>query len=194
MKSTNTIHRFGMLLVLISCGMMGCHFRASAGRGVKNIFWSRSGQDARTIPGITEADVSIYTWNDDAAFVIWTDGKPGTRGTEPRKHGDPHGSARYHCMIGNLSVDCLTTDGKTGKVKIGDQSYDLSDGRLILLATKGEKPRVKQLALAKLDLKPEGKRSDDQVTLEQLQDLAKTDPDILAFFTDTAPSVESPAR
>ncbi len=184
----------GLLVVLVPCGLMGCGFRASGGRGVKNVSWSRSGQDHPPVAGIDQADISIYTWNDDAAFVIWTDGLPTTSGTVPRQPGDPRRSARYHSSIGNLSVDCLTPDGTTGTVKIGDRSYDLADGRLILLSTQTQSPRVKQCSLIKLNLKPEGTLSDDQITLEQLQDLAKTDPDIRAFFTASGPDVESPAQ
>ncbi|HML75392.1 MAG TPA: hypothetical protein PKB02_12950 [Anaerohalosphaeraceae bacterium] len=189
MKSTRRMNcvpiLFAMLLV-VSFLFMGCEFRQAPTRGAKNLSWSHSGLDHSAVPGIDSADVHIYVWNDGAAFVVWSDGAGGSHGTLPRQPGDPKGSARYQGKVGSHTVECLTTDGKTGKVKIGDTSYDLGDGPLFLVSTQDQKPRIKQLALSKLNLIPDGKLTSDQITLEYLEGIGKSDADIRQFFIEAA--------
>jgi hypothetical protein len=57
---------------------------------------------------------------------------------------------------------------------------------LFLVSTTGPKPAVKQLQLSKLNLKPEGNLSHDQITSERMQAVAKTDTDIRTFVTEAA--------
>jgi len=95
-----------------------------------------------------------------------------------------------------VAVECYTPDGKTGKVSFIRQpsqsfqsdplGYDLAQGRLFLVSTEGAEPRVKQLPLAKLNLKPDGTLSQREMTTEVLQGLAKTDPELRAFFIEGA--------
>ena len=143
--------------------------------------WSQSEPGKEAVTGIDDGRVHIFTWGDGAAFVIWGENSGGG-GTAPRQAGDPRGSARYYCTLGDVRVEGLTPDGRTGTVKIGAESYDLAKGRLFLVSIKDAKPRVKQISLAKLDLKPEGKSTPEEVTTEQLKELAKTDADIQSFF------------
>ncbi|MEN6309674.1 MAG: hypothetical protein ABFD91_18155 [Anaerohalosphaeraceae bacterium] len=194
MKSTKRkgyVPAVAAVLLVMSCLFAGCEFRQSPARGAKNVSWSHSGMDHPAVPGIDSADVHIYVWNDGAAFVVWSDGAGGTHGTLPRQPGDPKGSARYQGKVGNQTVECLTTDGKTGKVKIGDTSYDLGDGPLFLVSTQGQNPRIKQFALSKLNLKPDGALTVDQITIEQLEGVAKSDSDIRQFFIEAAPPGEA---
>jgi len=189
MKSTrqmNCVPVLFAILLAVSFFFMGCEFRKSPTRGAKNLSWSHSGLDHPAVPGIDSADVHIYVWNDGAAFVVWSDGAGGSHGTLPRQPGDPKGSARYQGKVGSHTVECLTTDGKTGKVKIGDTSYDLGDGPLFLVSTQGQKPRIKQFALSKLNLIPDGKLTSDQITLEHLEGIGKSDADIRQFFIEAA--------
>jgi len=191
MKSTrqmNCVPVLFAILLAVSFFFMGCEFRKSPTRGAKNLSWSHSGLDHPAVPGIDSADVHIYVWNEGAAFVVWSDGAGGSHGTLPRQPGDPKGSARYQGKVGNHTVECLTTDGKTGKVKIDDTSYDLSDGPLFLVSTQDQKPRIKQLALSKLNLIPDGKLTSEQITLEHLEGIGKSDPDIRQFFIEAAPA------
>lgn len=174
------------ILLTATCILGGCEYRQSPTRGAKNLSWSHSGLDHPAVPGIDSADVHIYVWNDGAAFVVWSDGAGGSHGTLPRQPGDPKGSARYQGKVGSHTVECLTTDGKTGKVKIGDASYDLGDGPLFLVSTQDQKPRIKQLALSKLNLMPDGKLTSDQITLEHLEGIGKSDADIRQFFIEAA--------
>lgn len=172
--------------LFLCCLIMGCEHRQSPTRGAKNLSWSHSGLDHPAVPGIDSADVHIYVWNHGAAFVVWSDGAGGSHGTLPRQPGDPKGSARYQGKVGSHTVECLTTDGKTGKVKIGDTSYDLGDGPLFLVSTQDQKPRIKQLALSKLNLIPDGKLTSDQITLEHIEGIGKSDPDIRQYFLEAA--------
>jgi hypothetical protein len=189
-RRTNCVPVLFAILLIVSFLFMGCEFRQSPTRGAKNLSWSHSGLDHPAVPGIDSADVHIYVWNEGAAFVVWSDGAGGSHGTLPRQPGDPKGSARYQGKVGNHTVECLTTDGKTGKVKIDDTSYDLGDGPLFLVSTQDHKPRIKQLALSKLNLIPDGKLTSDQMTLEHVEAIGKSDPDIRQFFIEAASQVQ----
>lgn len=197
MKSSYRIIGMASVLAvtLFVCSvLLGCDFRQAPSRGVKNVSWSRSGQERPAVPGIDQAEVSLFTWNDGAAFVIWSDVAGRTRGTMPRQPGDPRGSARYFGTVGNQPFECLTLDGKTGTVTLGEQSYELADGRLILVSTQSDALVVKQLEPIKLNVKPDGSMPWEQVTLEHLEKIAETDADIRAFFLDSMAAVDAPAQ
>lgn len=73
-------------------------------------------------------------------------------------------------------------DGKTGTIKIGGAPFELEKGALFLVLRMGGQPKVRQLKLAVLNLKPEGTLSPDQMTHEHLRELARTNPEIKEFF------------
>lgn len=179
-------------LAILSMWGTGCGYRTTPARGVKHVTWSRSEGNKETVAGIDQADINIFTWNNGAAFVVWTDGTSTNRGTSPRQPSDPRGSARYDGKIGDMNIECVTPDGLTGKVKIGSESYDLADGRLFLVASKDGTPRICQMSLAKLDLKPDGALTEEQITLEHLRELARTDADIRSFFTNSNAEKQTP--
>jgi hypothetical protein len=66
-----------------------------------------------------------------------------------------------------------TTDGRTGQVQIGRDSYDLSAGTLFIVTTRGGKTDVRQL-----------KRDLSAVPLDQdgILAFAEKDPDLSAFL------------
>ncbi len=187
MKGQIGLGRFVVMMAILSCWVAGCGFRPQPARGVKHIIWSRSEAGKEHHPGIDDADINIFTWNDGAAFVVWTDGTSTSRGTSPRQPSDPRGSARYDGKVGDLNIECVTLDGLTGKLKIGASSYELAQGRLFLVGAEETTPRICQMSLTKLDLKPDGNQSDEQMTLEYLRALADTDPEIRAFFLKEDP-------
>ncbi|NLH15415.1 MAG: hypothetical protein GX455_02440 [Phycisphaerae bacterium] len=184
-------NRLLVMMAILSCWGVGCGFRHQPARGVKHISWSHSEGSNQGTAGIDNTAIDIFSWNDGAAFVIWSDGSSTHRGTSPRQPSDPRGSARYDGAIGDMKIECVTLDGLTGTVKIGSNSFDLTRGRLFLVATQEGKPRIQQMSLSKLDLKPDGNLTDEQVTLEHLRELAKTDADIREFFLQGTAQTES---
>jgi len=76
-------------------------------------------------------------------------------------------------------------NGKAGTVKIGSEAYELANGAVFLVLKTDGKPKVQQLKLTALNLKPEGTLSPDQMTHEYLRGLARTSPEINGFFAGT---------
>lgn len=193
-KRTNKI-LFYCILICVACGFAGCNSKSIPGWGAKIVSWSNSYADRKSVPGIDEANVTYGLWEEGAALALWSDGDAGISGGHFDKARCNHRTvsdsmAAYLAKVkkavhydGN-NVQCFTPDAKTGLVQIGSETYRLEDGSLFLVSTTGTKIRVRQLNLsAKLNLKPAGARTVDQITTEELQGLAKSDPDIKGFFT-----------
>ncbi len=81
-----------------------------------------------------------------------------------------------------VALTCYTPDGTTGKVAIGERTFDLAQGGLFLVSTCGSEVLVMQAQLAKLNLKPVGMRTMEDMSEELLRRTAKSDTDIGAFF------------
>lgn len=75
---------------------------------------------------------------------------------------------------------CETSDGKTGSVKINGQAYELGQGSLFLVATKGAELRVLQLKRDTLSLKVGNDPKDG------LERLIRGDEEIGPFFAKAA--------
>jgi hypothetical protein len=163
--------------------------------GNREISWDEATSGKPAIGGIDNAEVDFGIWGDGAALVIWSDAgcELGGGGMANRQleAGETRKGVKYEGDVRSKDgrswkVSCYTRDGKTGAVKIGDQTFDLADGALFLLSTRGDRPRVKQLKQAKLDLTPEGSRTVSQIEMPAIRELGKSDPDIKAFFTGAA--------
>lgn len=187
---------WGCILVAVTCGFAGCRATVHGGFGAKNISWDHIDVGKTARPGIDRASVNIGAWGDGAAIVVWSDGAGGSfggsrMGHAPLEPGETRGGAKYEGRLASkegrvIHVRCYTPDGKTGTVRIGDESYELARGGLFLVSVSGAKPKVKQLELARLDLKPAGSRTLHEINLQTLEDLAMTDPEIRAFFAEAA--------
>jgi hypothetical protein len=198
-KKTNRI-LFFCILACVVCGLGGCKSKTLPGWGGKMISWSNSYADREKVPGIDESSVTFGLWGEGAALVLWSDGRAGVTGGHFDKARCDHytvsdSMAAYLAKVKEavhytgISTMCFTPDAKTGLVQIGSETYRLEDGALFLVSDTGTKVRVKQLnLLAKLNLKPAGARTVDQITTEELQGLAKNDPDIRGFFTEAGKS------
>lgn len=194
-KNTNRI-LFFCILACVVCGLGGCKSKTLPGWGGKIISWSDSYPDREKVPGIDESSVTFGLWGEGAALVLWSDGRAGVAGGHFDKARCDHytvsdSMAAYLAKVKEavhytgISTMCFTPDAKTGLVQIGSETYRLEDGALFLVSDTGTKVRVKQLnLLAKLNLKPSGARTVDQITTEELQGLAKNDPDIKGFFAE----------
>jgi hypothetical protein len=190
--------------VWTACWLAGCDADAPRTLAGRHYAWTNAVPGTVPLPGLDQVHVGLAIWGDGAAFVVWSDAtKDGRVGATrmrgiPLKPGETRKGGRYKGMfIGHhlVEVECYTPDGKTGKVSFALQPfqsflsdplwYDLAPGRLFLVSTEGAEPRVKQLPLAKLNLKPDGTLSQQEMTKEILQRLANTDPEIRAFFGET---------
>jgi hypothetical protein len=141
--------------------------------------------------------VTFGLWGEGAALVLWSGGRPDvTCGHFDKARCDSYtisdNMAAYLAKVKEavhytgVNVSCFTPDAKTGLVQIGSETYRLEDGALFLVSDTG---KVKQLnLLAKLNLKPAGARTVNQITTEELQELAKSDPDIRGFFMEAGKS------
>ena len=146
----------------------------------------------KPFPGSDQGSVGMGIWfhghDSDAAFVVWVGEAGGgslAARTELAAKGTHERACIYNGALADVALECRTSDGKTGTVKIGGAAYELDKGALFLVSKTGGEPRVKQLKLAVLNLKPEGTLSPDQMTHEYLRGLAKTNPEIKEFFSAT---------
>lgn len=106
--------------------------------------WGQDQHEQADLPGIDLASIVYYSWNDDIALAIWTDGPhaPSEMGKSlPRLFG------RFELDNGRPDVKyvCTTDDGKNGTLTVHDRSLDLANGWLILVSTSNEEVRVKQV-------------------------------------------------
>jgi hypothetical protein len=181
------------VFLLPSFCFAACGLNAQPAIGGKGVSWSHDGQGGKApLPGIDHANVNIGIWRDGAAIVVWDDaavsGLGGSRmGGLSLRPGETRTGARYEGNSGLLKIECYTPDGTNGKVTLGGQSFDLARGALFLVSTSGSNSNaVKQLSLAKLNLKPRGTLSHEQMTVEVMQSVAATDADIRTFFSEAA--------
>ena len=140
-----------------------------------------------SIPGVDQAIMEWHERGDELVFVVWTDLEGDTYA------GGGGGSATPDEVEYDFS---LRNDAKTfgfnyhkGKnvdgIVIDDVNYPLEKGRLILVSTQDDHPRVKQLrldptiqGLFKNDKKPDELR-------QELRDVAKANVEINEFFAES---------
>jgi hypothetical protein len=168
----------------------------SSGVGVwgPSSYWFPAAEAGKKpLAGSDQGSVMMGIWfhhdgHSDPAFVVWVGEAGGGRlaaRTELVAKGTHERACIYDGALADVALECRTSDGKTGTVKIGGAAYELDKGALFLVSKTGGEPRVKQLKLAVLNLKPEGTLSPDQMTHEYLRGLTKTNPEIKEFFTVT---------
>jgi hypothetical protein len=86
-----------------------------------------------------QAGLEVMIWHDVAASAV----AHSAGSTEGRVYGE-RGSARS-ADGRSFEWELQTTDGKTGQVRIGKASYDLSTGTLFIVTTGGGTTDVRQL-------------------------------------------------
>ena len=149
--------------------------KSPPGLGVRSTSWSRLTADKPTVPGIDRAAVRIGLYANSPVLVVWSDGGGGGFDASwdwTRKA--VHYEGTFTSRGGrDLAVHCYTSDGKTGSVTIGDETFELGNGSLFLLSSSGTKTVVKQL---RRDLSKLGSDS------EGFQTNAMADAEIKAFF------------
>jgi hypothetical protein len=141
------------------------------------------------LPGVEQGSIAIGLCYQGAtssvpAFAVWVgEGGGGTISgrTEVLTETPLQRVCAFTGTLAGVSVECQTTDGKTGTIKIAGESFQLEQGALFLVVTTAAKPVIKQMPFARLNLKPETYPS-----IESLRALAGIDSDIRAFWQPQA--------
>jgi hypothetical protein len=116
-----------------------------------------------TVQGLT-CDGRMY-------FVVAANGCTGSAGG-----GSGNSRGQLHTRDGREIVwTCATQDGKSGKVVIDGQEFNLNQGALFLASTKEKPTRVEQVVIETGQLQAES-------IVENLPELAKADPRIATFL------------
>jgi hypothetical protein len=169
------IHGQSVFVLLFAALLFGCGSNSPPGLGVRSVGWSQWARDKPTEPGIDHADVRIGLYADTPVLVVWSDGQGGSfNASWDRTRNAVHYEGAFRSRGGrNVAVQCYTSDGKTGSVTIGDETFELGNGSLFLVASSGTKTVVKQLRrdLSKLGTDSDGYHAN-----------ATTDDEIKTFF------------
>jgi hypothetical protein len=138
--------------------------------GVSNASWD-AGRGKDGVAGIDKASITCGVWREGMAVVFWTDLSWGNSVATTKEEGTVY-EGEYHGRDGRrVKCRCTTGDGRTGAVTIGDERFDLADGSLFLVSTRGTHSQVRQLQRDISKLKP-----------DDLKQLARSDPQIIEFF------------
>jgi len=169
------IYGQSVILLLFAALLAGCGSNSPGGWGVRSIDWSQSTADKPTVPGIDHADVRIGLYANSPVLVVWSDSQGSDFSASwDRTRKAVHYEGAFRSRRGrNVAVHCYTSAGKTGPVTIGDETFELGNGSMFLVATSGTKTVVKQL---RRDLSKLGSES------EGFQANAMSDAEIKAFF------------
>jgi hypothetical protein len=130
---------------------------------------------------LDRAEAGFATWGKDLVFVVLSDFDSGSSaGSDTGKPGVP---TVFYGSQGNLDGQhvkwkCVTADGKTGQITINAKEYDLAQGALFLVSSKGILIRVRQL---QRDL------SKVQSEVESLERWLRADEEVGRFYRDEPP-------
>jgi hypothetical protein len=139
---------------------------------------SKSPSPASQRPGSTGklavGETSVwYGFSGNAvAVVVWSDTPGAAGGSTDTSSGATGGSGYITSHDQRLKINWENADGGTGKVTLGDTTYDLAKGAVFLVSMQDGKLSVVQHQHDLTQIKP---------TVEGFEILAKADPDIAAF-------------
>ena len=117
---------------------------------------------------------TMSTGEDRPVVVVWTDATDATLRPSAVSGGGARSSIRIAPDQKELALESDTIDGKSGTVKLGGATYDLSKGSLFLAYTREQPIRVRQV-----------QRHTADFTLESLMDLAQSE-EITRFYAEAA--------
>jgi hypothetical protein len=125
----------------------------------------------------------ICTRDGRVILVVWTDDASGSRAGG----GDGRWQGEFRTRDGRkVPWSCTTPDGKTGTVTIAGVDFDLAQGPLFLVTTRGAKPSVLQLTIDVNAPGPLGKGEELDAARERLEELAKSDKTVKIFVQGSA--------
>jgi hypothetical protein len=193
----------GCLAVTAGVWLAGC--KPAPRPGPTLAFWGpgsywhagEGGKASASLPGVDQASYAMGLWQTNGsnavpAFAVWvgTGGGGHVRFAEvpSRTRSATRRDYDLFLELADVPVEFHTADGKEGPVKIGNDSFDIANGALFLVAKHGAKLEVKQMNIAKLDVKPAGTHTLEELKTEYWRAFAKADPDIRAFWEAAAKS------
>jgi hypothetical protein len=124
---------------------------------------------------IGDSSYTFLHWKEGLRVMMWFDLADEVQGEASGSTGDPvHKVEGYASASDGRRVDWRleTADGQTATFSIDGEPYDLSQGPLFLVRTKGGDVRVEQLERDLTALRP---------TNESCEAFAKVDPDVTRF-------------
>jgi hypothetical protein len=133
---------------------MTSRIRKSAGLGLVLLWLAASGcrqlsasKPTGVIVEVGNGSVYLLRWKGGPAVMICSDVKGGTA-----SQGEGWSSTRYKAQASRSAPDgrrcdweLETTDGRSVQCRVNGKDYDLADGTLFLIKTKGGKTVVEQL-------------------------------------------------
>jgi hypothetical protein len=180
-RHSGNSHAIAVLILFLGCiGPTGCGKSPtpSPGAGGGDVTWLNF-REINPAAGLDWAEASYGIDKRGLVFLILGD-VVGTSSIAS-KGGDGRPSVyegTCEALDGcRVTWACETADGKTGTMKINGKVYELGDGPLFLIATRGAEVRVRQLARDLSAVRPEK---------ESLEEFLRHDPDIGPFFAEAA--------
>jgi hypothetical protein len=181
------------IALTVALGLAGCGPNPAPPPSVPHPNHSTSGSLAwpswakdNPLPGVDHA-AAYACWDDHVVYVIWTDFDTSSGGTSgPTMDGVYRANLTAERGT-QVRCECKTRDGISGTMRIhvdaelvGDASYDLQNGNLFLIATRGDAPTVTQLDRTVFDTAVEDAKEDVK---SGLRELAVTDVEVNSFLT-----------
>lgn len=160
------------------------------------IAWPSWAKD-NPLPGVDHA-AAYACWDDHVVYVIWTDFDTSGGGISgPTMDGVYRASLTAESGT-QVDCECQTKDGISGMLEIrvdtkliGDVPYDLEKGRLFLIGTRGDAPKVTQLSRTVFDAAVEDANEDVK---SRLQELSVTDVEVKDLLTRGSHGMDSTTR
>lgn len=128
---------FGVLTM--ACGLSGCVPSSAGSWGVTN------GSTSQREDGVTHSYSALsFSRNGQIYLLLATARGTGNsyRGGEGKYQGELHGKDGV-----KIGWSCTTKDGRSGKVVIDNQEFDLTAGALFLVSTSDKSAQVQQLVI-----------------------------------------------
>jgi hypothetical protein len=164
---------FGSVIILV-VGLIGL-----AG------FWAQEHGYGSSSDGYTS--ISHGRLGDKIVFVLCSDtgGVGGRHNSSTTLTGFKYHGSDSASDGRRVDWQCETANGRSGTMTINNVKYDLGDGAMFLVTTRGEKTQVRQLRRDLSKFEP-GRDSRDSATLTRsFKRLAQEDPGIAAFIAAT---------
>lgn len=163
------------LVLLVTIAVVTCRYSSTSRRASK------------ALGSCEQGGYLFLRWTEGLEVMLWHDlngeGTTDSAGFDTGRLFIERGSA--HSADGrSITWEVQTVDGTMGEVQIGGSRYDLADGTLYLVATKGGAADVKQLSR---DL------SDLPLDHDAVLAFARHDPDLAAFLNQNQPATQPPS-
>jgi hypothetical protein len=164
-KTTSQLARLAFLGILIAAAATACTGRSTPPGANKYL---GSFEQGGFLLLRWQEGLDVLIWH-DVSGSAWAHSAGSTEGSVYAEQGSAQSADGR-----GFAWEVQTKDGKTGQVRIDDASYELSEGTLFIVTTKGGTTEARQLVrdLSGLPLDNEG-----------ILAFAESDPDLAVFLT-----------